>query len=76
VKVPDVEADDIWGFVWYKSKTKPWRGYGAGCGDAYCFVALERHTKLVHAWHLGHRTAADTEAFTEKLERATAGHSN
>jgi IS1 family transposase len=73
VKVSDVQADEIWGFVWCKQKTKSVRGYGEGCGDAYCFVAVERHTKLVLAWHLGQRTTEDTEAFIEKLERATDG---
>lgn len=73
VKVKDVQADEIWGFVWCKQKTKNARGYGDECGDAYCFVAIERHTKLVLAWHLGQRTTEDTEAFIEKLERATAG---
>jgi IS1 family transposase len=49
------------------------KGYGEETGDAYCFVAFERNTKLVAAWHLGHRTAEDTEAFTEKLAQATDG---
>jgi len=74
VKVTDVQADEIWGFVWCKQKTKNLKGYGDERGDAYCFIALERHTKLVLAWHLGHRTVEDTEAFTEKLNRATSGH--
>jgi IS1 family transposase len=42
-------------------------------GDAYTFVAIERNTKLILTWHLGRRTAGDTEAFTEKLNEATAG---
>jgi IS1 family transposase len=39
----------------------------------YCFVAIERNTKLILAWHLGRRTAHDTSLFTEKLREATAG---
>ena len=42
-------------------------------GDAYCFVAIERYTKLILAWHLGRRTAENTELFTEKLDQATSG---
>jgi IS1 family transposase len=38
------------------------------------FVGIERNTKLVLAWHLGQGDITDTEAFTEKLERATSGH--
>ena len=43
-------------------------------GDAYTFVGIERNTKLVLAWHLGDRDAPNTEAFTEKLDRATSGY--
>jgi transposase-like protein/IS1 family transposase len=75
IRVRDVQADEIWGFVWCKEKTKNRLGLGddVPVGDAYCFVAIERHTKLVLAWHLGHRTTEDTEVFIEKLRRATAG---
>jgi IS1 family transposase/transposase-like protein len=73
LKVADVQADEIWGFVWCKEKTRHRLGLpdAASVGDAYCFVAIERKTKLVLAWHLGHRTTEDTEAFMEKLRRAT-----
>lgn len=73
VKVTDVQADEIRGFVWCKQKAKNQKGYGDECGDAYCLEAIERHTKLILAWHLGHRTAKETEVFTEKLDRATTG---
>ena len=42
-------------------------------GDAYCFIGLERHSKLVLAWHLGRRNTWDTHDFMEKLSAATAG---
>jgi hypothetical protein len=60
-------------------------------GDAYTFVALERHSKLVlerhsklvlerHsklvlAWHLGRRTKISTFQFLYKLRNATTDHS-
>jgi len=69
--VSDVQCDEIWGFVGCKEKNnvsgEPTRG------DAYCFVAIERNTKLVLSWHLGRRTARDTFAFTEKINEATQG---
>jgi IS1 family transposase/transposase-like protein len=69
--VRDVQCDEIWGFVGCKEKMNanndPLRG------DAYCFVAIERSTKLVLTWHLGRRTARDTVAFTEKVNEATSG---
>jgi IS1 family transposase len=45
-------------------------------GDAYTFVAIERRTKLVIAWHLGRRTARDTVEFTEKIYKAVEGTTN
>lgn len=44
-------------------KTKNRLGKGDEAGDAYCFVAIERYTKLILAWHLGRRTTEDTELF-------------
>jgi IS1 family transposase len=42
-------------------------------GDAYTFIAIDRDTKLIPAWKLGKRDTVTTDAFVEKLERATAG---
>lgn len=71
VSVSDVQCDEIWGYVGCKEKNNldgdPLRG------DAYCFVAIERNTKLIISWHLGRRTARDTVAFTEKIDEATQG---
>lgn len=75
IAVKDVQADEIWGFVAMKEKTKKAKGSDNPCiGDAYCFIAIERETKLVLAWHLGRRSAYDTMLFTEKLNDATQGH--
>lgn len=75
IKVTDVQADEIWGFVFCKQKTKNQKyPQDADVGDVYCFVAIERQTKLVLAWHLGHRTTEDTEYFVEKLNKATTGY--
>jgi transposase-like protein/IS1 family transposase len=72
--VHDVEADEMWSFVGCKEKTKKRNGYDTDqLGDAYTFVAIERHTKLVLAWHLGRRSVVDTFAFTEKIYQATTG---
>jgi len=73
VHVRDVQADEIWGFVWCKQKLTDHRGYGPETGDAYCFTAIERHTKLIVTWHLGKRCPEDTRQFAEKLWRATSG---
>jgi transposase-like protein/IS1 family transposase len=73
VPVKDVQCDEMWGFVGCKEKRRV-ENSPVTFGDAYCFVGIERHTKLVLTWHLGRRTARDTMAFMEKLEAATSGH--
>jgi IS1 family transposase len=74
LQVKNVECDELWGYVGMKEKTKSRKGTEeTTLGDAWTFVAIERHSKLVLAWHLGRRTESDTEAFTEKLARATKG---
>ena len=53
--VRDVQCDEIWGFVGCKEARN-----SAGdpkLGDAYCFVAIERNTKLVITWHIGQALA-------------------
>ena len=69
--VRDVEMDEIWGFVGKKEGHKSEED-GAEFGDAYCFVGMERGTKLVLAYHLGKRTAKSTDDFIGKLAYATS----
>jgi len=71
VPVSDVQCDEIWGFVGRKEKHN--QTGNPEFGDAYCFVAFERASKLVLTWHLGRRTASDTAYFMEKLNEDTAG---
>lgn len=75
ITVKNVQCDELWGYVGMKEKTKNRKGLESGrIGDAYCFVGMERNTKLILAWHLGRRTATDTVDFTEKLKHATKGN--
>jgi transposase-like protein/IS1 family transposase len=74
VAVEDVQADEIWGYVAMKEGKKARKGVqDPEFGDAYCFTALERRSKLLLAWHLGRRTGQDADLFMEKLSTATAG---
>lgn len=74
LRVDDVEADEIWGFVGKKEGHKQPGEESAQIGDAYCFVAMERSTKLVLAYHLGKRSRVSTDVFIEKLRYATSDH--
>jgi IS1 family transposase len=74
VLVKDVECDEIWGFVQKKEKrVRP--DDDPNFGDAYCFVAIERNTKLVLNFALGKRSKATTDIFIEGLRHATS-HQN
>jgi transposase-like protein/IS1 family transposase len=75
LEVKNVQCDELWGYVGMKEKTKTRKSIASNrIGDAYCFVAMERTTKLILAWHLGRRTADHTVDFTEKLRHATKGN--
>jgi transposase-like protein/IS1 family transposase len=71
--VRDVQVDEIWGFV-QKKEGHRWEFEKnvREIGDAYCFVGIERSTKLVLAYHLGKRDTSSTDAFIGKLAYATS----
>jgi IS1 family transposase len=71
VPVKDVEADEIWSFIGKKEKQVT-EDDDPNYGDAYCFVAIERNTKLVVNFALGKRNQATTDIFIEGLRHATA----
>lgn len=72
--VVDVQCDEIWSFVQMKEKTRQkLHPDEAEIGDAYCFTAIERESKLLVAWHLGTRCREDTIYFAAKLGDATTG---
>jgi IS1 family transposase len=72
VPVRDVQADEIWTYVAKKERHKnPFKGDDMYVGDAWCFIGIERHTKLILAWELGKRTETSTNRFMSKLATAT-----
>jgi IS1 family transposase/transposase-like protein len=73
VRVRDLELDEAWGYVGCKQKRLTLERVEKGMvGDAYTFIALERTSKLVVAWHLGKRDRVNTEDFISKIRWATA----
>lgn len=75
VPVRDVQCDELWGFVFKKESHKwPSEVKDESIGDAYCFVAIERHSKLVLNIALGRRNQATTDAFIEGVRAATAAN--
>jgi IS1 family transposase len=73
VAAPDCQCDEIWGFVAMKERTRENLNRGNYVGDAYCFTAIERSTKLLVTWHVGKRSQYDTVQFVHRLDHATAG---
>lgn len=73
LSVRELEFDECWSYVQKKEGHKwPEEAHDRKIGDAYTFIALDRTSKLVLAWHLGKRDSKNTEAFVEKVRRATA----
>jgi IS1 family transposase/transposase-like protein len=71
VPVKDVQADEIWSFLFKKEKSvRP--GDDPNFGDQYCFTAVERHSKLILNFALGKRDQKTTDIFIEGLRHATA----
>ncbi len=71
VEVRDVECDELWAFIGKKQKrVRP--EDDQNLGDAYTFVAIERHTKLVLNIAVGKRDQRTTNAFVEGIRHATA----
>ncbi len=71
VPVKDVQCDETWSWIFKKQKqVQP--GDDPNFGDAYCFVGIERHSKLVLNFALGKREQATTDIFIEGLRHATA----
>ena len=73
VPVDDVQCDEIWGYCFKKEQNKWFREVNRkDIGDAYCFTAIERNSKLLLAWHLGRRDGPSTHSFIGKLRKATS----
>jgi len=72
VPATDVQCDEIWEFCGKKrNHVQGGEENFSEVGDAWCFVAIERNTKLVLAHTLGKRTVSAATRFMMKLERAT-----
>jgi IS1 family transposase len=76
IHVEEIQMDEQWQFVLCKKATAKAKKYVGGCGDCWCYSAIERSTKLVVAWHMGKRDEKHTNAFIRKLANATTGRFN
>jgi transposase-like protein/IS1 family transposase len=70
VRASDVQADEIWSFV-AKKQAHVGPGDEGNVGDAWCFIAIERSTKMILAFEVGKRTVSSATRFVTKLANAT-----
>jgi len=73
VPVNDVQADEIWSFVGMKEKTRKRLNKSEEFGDSWTWIAVERDTKMVMAYHVGQRGGNDCQQFLDKLDIAVSG---
>jgi IS1 family transposase/transposase-like protein len=73
IAVDDVQCDEIWQYIFCKAATAEREKYVGGCGDSWCWTAIERNTKLLVTWHHGRRSQEDSHSFMRKLAVATVG---
>jgi IS1 family transposase len=65
-----IQADEAWAFVYARRRNVPPDMKGSGAGDVWIWTALCADTKVVPAWHVGHRTWTDAVALYEMLNAA------
>jgi hypothetical protein len=58
VPVKDVQADELWTYITAKQGTVARRKIASpDAGDAYCYIGIERHSKLPPSGHGDHQTS-------------------
>lgn len=73
IRLTDIQCDEIWGFVYKKEGHKwPDETENQFTGDAWCWIAFDRPTKLVVAWTLGKRTLEKAFELMLKVRRGTS----
>jgi len=69
--VSHLEMDEVWTFVGKKQKRVK-AADPPGVGDAWCYIAIDRATRLVPAWHLGKRDLPNTSLFALNVRKAVS----
>jgi IS1 family transposase len=68
IKSRRIQCDEIWSFVYAKSKNVPKEHAGEwGYGDVWTWVAIDADTKLVPSWAVGWRDGFTAQAFIRDL---------
>ena len=68
LRLESIQCDEIWGFVYVKARNVPTaKSPPEGAGDVWVWIAFDRRTKLIVAWHVGSRGSDDAETFMRNL---------
>ena len=62
-----IECDELWGFIQKKQRRVTMADDAGQVGDAWTFVGIDAYTKLIPAYRVGKRDAANTNAFVADL---------
>ncbi len=73
VRSDDVQVDEIWGFVGAKEKNARRLNHRPDHGDAYCYFAIDRETKLILCHMVGRRDTDHADAFMGILAGTVSG---
>lgn len=73
IQVSEVSADEIWSFVGVRERERDMRGYSKEFGDAWSWLAVDRHSKMILAFHVGKRDSDACWTFLNRLADATTG---
>jgi IS1 family transposase len=74
LQVSDVQCDEIHSFVGMRNRQRMALNRSPEFGDNWTWIAIERTTKMVLAFHCGDRDNFSGQRFLRKLNHATAGH--
>ena len=73
LNISEAQIDEVWDFCGMKEKTRERNEASEEFGDVWTFTAVARESRLLFCYHVGKRTASDTQIFCDKLARATSG---
>ena len=73
VQISHLEIDEIWTFVRKKQRRVSFDEDARKIGDAWCYIALDRASRLVVAWHLDQRDEPNTADFIIKKPLTETG---
>lgn len=73
LQVESLQADEMWGFVRMKEKTRERLNAPECFGDVYAFTCIESTSKLIVAFHIDKRTSEATVKFLQKIDAAIVG---